>query len=128
MNAVEIVLLCVAAALVCATLRAQKPELAIGVALAAGVAVAWMTLPGLRTAADSIFQFADRAGVGEESSNLILRAAGVALLAEFGAQLCQDAGENALAGRIELGVRVMLIAMAAPMITELLGVIGGAIS
>lgn len=128
MNALEIVLMCVAAALVTAVLRTQKPEIAFAVALAAGVAVFWMALPGLKTAAETITEFAARAGIGEDSQTLVLRAAGVALIAEFGAQLCQDAGESALAGRIELGVRVMLFVMAAPLLTDLLTIITEALA
>ncbi len=118
MDAVRIVLLLVAAALASAMMRAQRPELAIGVALSAGAAALVMLLPGLREAAGAIAGFADAAGM-DDGAALILRAAGISLIAEFAGQLCEDAGERALAGRIDLVVRVTLFAMAAPMIAQL---------
>lgn len=119
MDAVRIALLLVAAALACATMRVQRPELAAGVALAAGAAALMMLLPGLREAAGALSGFAEASGL-EDGAALILRATGVSLIAEFAARLCEDAGEKALAGRVELAVRVTLFAMAAPLLTELL--------
>ena len=126
MDAVRISLLLVAAALAVAAMRAQRPELAVGVALAAGAAALAMLVPGLRVAAESVAGFAAAAGM-EGGPALILRAAGVSLIAEFASQLCEDAGEKALAGRIELAVRVTLFAMAAPMISELYALVSGAL-
>ena len=103
MDAVRIALMLLAAALACATMRVHRPELAVGVALAAGAAALVLVLPGLRTAADPL--------------------AGISLIAEFAARLCEDAGEKALAGRVELVVRVALFAMAAPLLVELLDTI-----
>ena len=97
MDAVRIVLLLVAAALASATMRSQRPELAAGVALAAGAAVFVMLAPGLQKAAESVAGFASAAGM-DGGPALILRAAGVSLIAEFASQLCEDAGEKALKG------------------------------
>ena len=117
MEAVRIALLLVAAALACAAMRAQRPELAAGVALAAGAAALTMLLPGLREAASALSLFADASGLAGGAA-LILRATGVSLIAEFAVHICEDAGEKALASRVELAVRVTLFAMAAPLLTE----------
>ncbi|NLD60119.1 MAG: hypothetical protein GX647_10745 [Clostridiales bacterium] len=127
MDAVRIVLLLVAAALASATMRSQRPELAAGVALAAGAAVFVMLVPGLKDAAESVAGFANAAGM-DGGPALILRAAGVSLIAEFASQICEDAGEKALAGRIELAVRVTLFAMAAPLIADLFSLVTKALA
>lgn len=122
MDAVRIALMLLAAALACATMRVHRPDLAVGVALAAGAAALVLVLPGLRTAADTLARFAQASGL-EDGAALILRATGISLIAEFAARLCEDAGEKALAGRVELVVRVALFAMAAPLLVELLDTI-----
>ena len=123
METVYLSLLCVGAALICAMLRPQRPEMALGVALAAGAAALMLLLPGLQSAAQVIREFSERAQGAQDGASLLLRAAGIALLAEFAQQLCEDAGEKALAGRIELGVRVALFGMAAPLLREVLLVV-----
>ena len=111
MEAVRIALLLIAAALACAAMRAQRPELSAGVALAAGAAALTMLLPGL-----------------DGGAALILRATGISLIAEFAAHICEDAGEKALASRVELAARVTLFAMAAPLLTEVVTAVTGALA
>ncbi len=77
--------------------------------MAAGAAVLVMLLPGLREAASALTLFADASGL-DGGAALILRVAGVSLIAEFATHLCEDAGEKALASRVELAVRVTLFA------------------
>ena len=112
-------LLCVAAALMCAALRVQRPELAMALSIAAGVmALIW----SLRFVEETVVQLralAGGAGLSEGSVSLMLRAAGVALLTEFASQLCRDAGESALAGRVEFGGRVALLTLSVPLVTGL---------
>ena len=127
MNAVQVTLLCVAAALICAVLRVSRPEMAMAVALAAGVAAVMMALPAVRAAVETVRSLADRAGLSAGHTGTILRAAGVALAAEFGAQLCADANEQALAGRIEFAARAALFWMAVPVLTEMLDTVLGAV-
>jgi stage III sporulation protein AD len=119
MEVVRLVLLCVAAALVAAMLRVDRPEMAAAVAMAAGTVAFLMAVGDMKTVADAARALAASAGVAGESTLVMLRAAGIALIAEFGAQISRDAGESALAGRIELGARVALAAMCVPLITGL---------
>ena len=71
--------------------------------------------------------FADASGL-DGGAALILRATGVSLIAEFATHLCEDAGEKALASRVELAVRVTLFAMAAPLLTELVNLVTEALA
>ena len=120
MAAMRAVFLCVAGALVCALMRQQKPEMRTAVAIAVGLGALFLSLPGLGTGVEMLRRLSGEAGLGEENSLLLIRATGVALLAEFGAQLCRDAGESALAGRVELAGRAALMGMSAPLLTGLL--------
>ena len=120
MNAIYAALICVAGALICAVLKEQRPELSLGVALATGVAAIAVCLPELAEAISALSTLADDAGVSEASVKIMLRACGISIIAEFASQICQDAGESALSGRIQLGARLALLAMAVPLITDIL--------
>ena len=123
MTAVEVVLICVAAALACALLRGTHPELAMGVALAGGIAALYLLRADLQAVAELLGQLARETGLQQGHAALLLRASGIALVSEFGADLCRDAGESALAGRVELAARVVLLALAAPLLRELFALI-----
>ena len=120
MNAIYAALICIAGALVCAVLRQQRPELAMGAALAAGTAAIMVCLGDIRQAAGALSALVSAAGLDAGYSALMLRACGLALIAEFATQICVDAGESALAGRIRLALRLALIVMAVPMLADVL--------
>ena len=50
----------------------------------------------------------------------ILKIIGIAYIAEFGAQISKDAGQGAIAGKIELGGKILILAMAVPILTALI--------
>lgn len=110
---------CVAGALVCSLLRAQKPEFRASVAIAVGLCALTLSLDGIRTGIDTLRTLCAQAGMNADSLAVMLRAVGIALLAEFGAQLCRDADETALAGRVELAARVALLGMCVPLLGDL---------
>ena len=116
--------LCVAGALVCALLRAQKPEFRAAVAIAAGLCALALSADGIRTGVDILRTLCTQSGMDADSLGIMLRAVGIALLSEFGAQLCRDADETALAGRVELTARVALLGMSVPLLSDLARQIG----
>ncbi len=125
MEAMRAAVLCVAGALVCALMRQQKPEMRTAAAIAVGLAALFLSLDGLGAGVDMLRRLSGEAGLEGESPLLLIRATGVALIAEFASQLCRDAGESALAGRVELAGRAALMGMTAPLLTGLLQRIEG---
>lgn len=47
----------------------------------------------------------------------ILKIIGIAYIAEFASQITKDAGQGALASKIELGGKILILAMAIPILT-----------
>jgi stage III sporulation protein AD len=47
----------------------------------------------------------------------ILKIIGIAYIAEFGAQITKDAGQGAIASKIELAGKIMILVMAIPILT-----------
>lgn len=123
--AIQWIALCVAAAMICALIRTQRPELATALSLAAGVAVIAMLITQLRPELGRL-EALHRAlsGMDSDIRSAVLRGAGVAILSDLGAQLCRDAGESALAGRVTLVARVTLLALCAPLLSDLAELLG----
>ena len=55
--------------------------------------------------------------------NIVLKVVGIAYLAEFGSQLCEDAGEKAIGGKIQWAGKVMIFVVATPVILALMNMI-----
>ena len=54
---------------------------------------------------------------------IVLKVVGIAYLAEFGSQLCEDAGERAIGGKIQWAGKVMIFVVATPVILALVNLI-----
>ena len=120
MNALRILLLCVAAAMVCASIRGLHPQIASAVALAAGAAALALSLPDIRAFSDAARKIESSIGLTGSDQLLLLRLCGIALVAEFASDICRDSGESALARRIETGTKIAVLAASLPMATELM--------
>ena len=121
--------LCVAAAMICAAIRVQRPELATGVSLAVGAAVLAM----MASQAQSLFPEARQlwdmlSALDGEAGSAMLRAAGITVIAELAGQLCRDAGESALAGRVALIARASILALCVPLVSRLSELLGRFVS
>ena len=114
----QIMAMCVAAALVCAAIRLQRPEIAMAVSLAVGLLALGLLLAhldGIQFWTETVQKLLGREG----EATTLLKGAGIALLAELGAQVCEDAGERALAGKVGLAARLAILSLCAPLIADL---------
>ena len=51
---------------------------------------------------------------------LILKVIGISYLIEFGKDICKDAGENAIANKIEIAGKVIIVSISIPVVTAVL--------
>lgn len=116
-------LLC--AALAAVLLRGQRPEMALCVSLAAGLAVTGVVLSQLAPLITTWRRLLQAGGFSEEWLSVVLRAAGVCLVTQLAADTCRDAGETALAGKAELVGRVLLLLLAVPLFEQILSLVTG---
>ena len=120
MTALRIIALCIAAALVCATLRAAHPQVAAVVALAAGVGALMLSMDDLGRFASALRTIEQNAEAGGADGTWLVKLCGVALIAELASDVCRDAGEAALAKRIDIGVKLSIAAAALPLAAQIL--------
>jgi stage III sporulation protein AD len=108
-------------AVVCLTvLRPLRPELAVLLSVAAAAAIFASLLPGITDIVSVLRSLAQQGGVGGAYLGAVLRIIGVAYVAEFGAEIARDAGEGAIAAKVELGGKLLILAMAVPILLAVL--------
>ena len=109
-----------ALAMLLLSVRKTEPDLAMGIRIAAGILLAGTVLVSIQPVISAIQVFFAQTGQSGDTVKILLKALGVCILVQFAADSCRDAGESALAGRIEFAGRVVLTIMAVPVLTELL--------
>lgn len=100
--------------------RHLRPDMGMVASLAAGLVFVGIAVSRLSYFASAIDALADSAGVSRIHIDIVLRVVGVAYLASFAADACRDAGEGALASRVELAGNAIILGMASPLIFALL--------
>lgn len=120
MTVIRILILCVAAAVASTMLRAMHPQMASVIALAAGTAALMLSASHIQSFAEAVRKLEEIAQTGGMNHILLLKLCGMAVIAEFASDICKDAGEGALAHRIDMAVRLGIMAGAVPLAAELM--------
>jgi stage III sporulation protein AD len=72
-----------------------------------------------------IEKIASQAKVSNVYVETLLKIIGIAYIAEFGAQVTKDAGQGAIAAKIELAGKILILVMAIPILTVVIETILG---
>jgi stage III sporulation protein AD len=120
LDILKIVAFGIVTAIIITTLRTLKPEIAIQASVVAGIIIFILVIGKLAPVIDLIKIYSGRANIDIQYLPALLKIIGIAYIAEFGAEICRDAGENAIASKIELAGKVLIAIMAIPIITSLL--------
>lgn len=101
-------------------IKQQRPEMALQLSLAFGALVFLLMLGKIHGVLEVLKELSQRASVNQFYLATVLKIIGVAYIAEFGAQVCRDAGEGAIAAKIEFGAKVIIIVLAVPIVVAII--------
>lgn len=104
-------------------LKQYKPEFAIYISIITGLIIIYMVINRLEGIINLLKSISNKSGINNQFLELLLKITGIAFLAEFAINLCKDAGENAIASKIEIGSKVVIVSMSIPIISSLLEII-----
>ena len=125
MSMAQIVAIALVATVLCIMIKEQRPEISLLIAVVTGVLIFMSICDRLSILLSLLEETAQKAGVGEGYFAIVLKVTGIAYLAQFGMQLCNDAGQTSIAGKIELAGKVMIMVISAPVLLSLLDVVMG---
>lgn len=104
-------------------IRQQRPELAIQLSLTLATIIFLLVLSKINVVLNLFRDLAEKANISQLYLNTILKIIGIAYITEFGAQVCRDANEGAVASKIEFAGKVLVMVMAIPIIALVLDTI-----
>lgn len=101
-------------------LKQYKPEFSIYISLIAGALILVLALDKLTGIVQLLETMARKSSFNSQFLMILLKITGIAILTEFAGSICKDAGEGAIAKKIELGGSVLIMAISVPILSELL--------
>lgn len=121
MEIFQIVGLALTATLIIVVVRqAQARETALLISLVVGAVIFLLLFDRIGAVIQVLTDLSDRAGINRFYLTTVLKIIGIAYVGEFGAQVCRDAGENAVASKVELAAKVLIMVLAIPIIVAIL--------
>lgn len=123
MEIIQIIGIAIVALMIVIILRQHRPEFAIYVSIVTGILILILVMDKLGGVISLLQDLANKTNINSQFLGLLLKITGIAFLAEFAVSICQDAGEGAIANKIEIGSKVIIVAMSIPIISSLLEVI-----
>ena len=123
MDIVKIVGIALASLIIIILLKQYKPEFAIYISLLTGVLILILVMDKLTGIINLINSIVSKSNINTEFITLLIKITGIAFLSEFAVSICKDSGEAAIASKIEIGSKIIIISMAIPILSSLLELI-----
>jgi stage III sporulation protein AD len=101
-------------------LRQEKPVMAILLSLVFGIIIFMSMMDKMSSIIDVLKELTRRTGINYFFLATILKIMGVAYLGEFAAAICQDAGEQAVAKKVEFAAKIIIAVLILPIMVAIL--------
>ena len=123
MEIVRIIGIGLIALIIIILLKQYKPEFVIYISLLTGALILLLLVDQLAGIINLIQSIAGKANINNQFLILLIKITGIAFLSEFAVSICKDSGEGAIASKIELGSKIIIISMSIPILSSLLEII-----
>lgn len=88
-----------------------------------GVLILLKLIPFFTEIFRTIREISSVSGLKTDYIGLVIKVVGIAYIGEFAGELCRDAGETSLAGKVDLGTKAVIMVMALPLLKTILSTI-----
>lgn len=101
-------------------LRQEKPVMAVLLSIVFSIVIFIFMMAKITAILDVMKELVNRAGVNYFFLATVLKILGVAYLGEFASAICSDAGEQAVAKKVEFASKIIIAVLALPIIVAII--------
>ncbi len=106
-------------AVLCVLVKQYRPEFGMLVSLSCGMLLFVMVLMNLTPALDRINGYMEKLSLDNGYFKVLLKSLGICYIATIAGDTCRDAGQTAIAGKIELSAKVGIVLLALPLFEQI---------
>jgi len=125
MDIMQIIGIGISGAIAAILLKEYKPVYSVSIGIITAGTIFLLLLSEIRYIFDVIGAISLRLSINSDYLRIIIRIIGIAYLARFGTEICRDAGQNAIAQKIELAGKIMIVTASIPILTAVLNLLIG---
>lgn len=110
------------------TVKNYRPEIGICISLATGILILCQAAKGLGDITSKVVEICESAGIDRGFFGASVKVICIAYVTQFASELAKDAGEGAIAKKLELAGKTLVLVSIVPVIENLLSVIMGTLA
>ena len=120
MDIIKIIGIGFIALIIAIILKQYRPEFAIYVSIIAGVIILLFLSDKITEIFNLVESMSTKSNINSKYIMILIKITGIAILTEFAVSVCKDANETSIASKIDMGGKVLIIAISLPIIKALL--------
>lgn len=109
MDIFKIVVIALLAVSMIIIVKQSRPEIAMLISVITVVVIFFFSIEKVGQVIELITGLSDRAGLSREFLETILKIVGIAYITEFGASICKDIGESAIASKVQFAGKCVIL-------------------
>lgn len=116
MEIIQIVGISLVTTILVVLIRQEKPEIAIQLGIVLGVIIFLRMIDKVIAVVNILLDLSKKADIDSLYLSTILKIVGISYIAEFGSQICKDAGSSSIAAKIEFSAKIIILVLSAPIL------------
>lgn len=100
--------------------KEYKKDFTIYPILIGGALILFVSIDILKDIIDFINRLSSSSAYDSSFISLLIKITGISILTEYAVSICKDSGESAIANKIDLGGKIIVISMSIPVISTTL--------
>ena len=110
-------------ALLSVTLKSYRPEYGLMTGIATGILIILLTTNNFINVINEIGKIVNKTGINTEYFKITLKVIGISYITQFAVEVCKDAGENAIAAKVDADGKICVMLLTIPVISGFLNMI-----
>ena len=119
MNIIIIASAALIAAILSLILKQYKPEYSLFISIAAGILIFLSVLAVIRPIMEFINELTVQTGLSGVYAEVLIKSLAVCYITQLASDCCTDAGETAIAGKLQIAGKIAILLIALPMFKSL---------
>lgn len=128
MNIVIIASVALIAAVLSIVLKQYKPEYSLFISIGAGILIFLSVLAVIEPVLSFIEELTEQAGLEGVYGEVLIKSLAICYITQLACDCCKDAGESAIAGKLQIAGKIAVLLIALPMFKSLTEIVAGLIN
>lgn len=120
LNIVKIIAVALISVCISLILKQYRPEFSIYISMITCCMILFYIVQKIDIIIELLKSLSNKIDMNYQYLSILLKITGIAYLTEFASNICRDAGETAVASKVELAGRILIVCMSVPILSSLL--------